>query len=84
MVVYKNINLLNFQLTLALEKLAHFHALTYSYAKLNGIKNYEEKFDFFNQIFKNFEVNCTVKNIGGDYLRPGYARYVPVISSHFS
>ena len=45
-----------FQLTLALEKLAHFHALTYSYGKSKGIKNFEEEFDFFNQIFKNFDV----------------------------
>ena len=43
-------------MTLALEKLAHFHALTFSYGKVNGITNFEDKFDFFNQIFKDFEV----------------------------
>lgn len=54
------------QLTLALEKLAHFHALTFSYGKVNGINNFEDKFDFFNQIFKDFESDPEMSAIIND------------------
>ena len=41
-----------FQLTLALQKLAHFHALTHAYCKAKGVEN----FHFFNEAFKDFDV----------------------------